>query len=225
MIEVSYIDHMNSDLSVANTARVSFDKETNWEEGHDADGPYYFLKDRDKRLINFLAREKHLLPFRHPQIQLHIKAPIFVFRQLDKHQVGFSTSEISRRYVTGEPEFFEPEYWRQAAPDKKQGSIDTPVEGLEGALHGRLNQVYGDVLDLYEALLGASVAPEMARIVLPQAMMTQQIKTGSLLGWHHLYKLRSSPDAQKEIRIVAEQIKEIVEQLFPVSWKALEENQ
>ena len=203
---VQLVSFSGDDLLVVNAARTSFDKQSDE------------LNEKDIKLINFLAREKHVLPFRHPQITLRIEAPIFVLRQLDKHQVGFSTSEISRRYITSEPTFFFPKEWRKKADNVKQGSSDETVEDV----------YWPDSVKFAEAqyfeLMKRGVCPEQARMILPQNMMTTQIKTGSLLGWHHLYQLRADPHAQKEIRDLAELIRGIIQPLYPISWKALSDN-
>lgn len=240
-IEVTLIDSLGNDLTVVNAARVSFAKKSDWEE----DGweetmeegsrvltlePKLKLPEKDVKLLNYLAKHKHYLPFRHPQISLHIKAPIFVFRQLDKHQVGFSTSEISRRYVDTEPEMFMPDKWRKRADNVKQGSSDEEVTSMRyGTLLTQTptqaaERLYEHALHTYEEMLDAGVAPEQARMVLPQAMITEQYKTGSLLGWHHLVSLRKDAHAQKEIQEVAIQIEEIMMGLFPKSWEALSSN-
>lgn len=238
MIEVSYIEHMGSDLSVVNAARVSFNKKSEWEEAGfeetvEEDSrvitlyPILKLSEKDTKLLNYLAKHKHFLPFRHPQVSLHIKAPIFVFRQLDKSQVGFSASEISRRYVDTTPEMFMPDKWRKRAENVKQGSSDEEVTSMRyGTLLTQTptqaaERLYEHALHTYEEMLDAGVAPEQARMVLPQAMITEQYKTGSLLGWHHLVSLRKDAHAQKEIQEVAIQIEEIMMNLFPKSWEAL----
>lgn len=180
------------------------------------------LSLRDIRLLNFLAREKHLLPFRHPQVSIHIKAPLFVLRQLDKHQVGFSTSEISRRYVSTIPEFYQPKDWRGKPVDKKQGS-DGVVKHSDHWVT-EIDIYTSFVLKMYSDMLEDGVAPEMARMILPQNMVSEQIKTGSLLGWWHVVKMRTAPDAQYEIRVLAKQIEEIASKLFPESWGALKKH-
>lgn len=235
---VRFMDKSGSDLLVVNAARCSFDKESEWVVKEDEENIWHELNDKDKKLINYLAKHKHVLPFRHPQITLRIEAPIFVIRQLDKHQVGFSTSEVSRRYIDSEPVFFAPDEWRERARDKKQGSGDKTIEHLGRAwlwdgeeefnpddkVSAAHEYLMLQSMYLYNSMLSANVAPEQARMVLPQNMMTTQVKTGSLLGWFHLYQLRSAPDAQKEIRDLAELIKDEIEYLYPESWKALEEH-
>lgn len=225
-MRVTYVDHMGSDLSVVNAARVSFAKK------HDE-----FDTDKDARLIRFLARNNHWTPFGHGSITIHVKAPIFVARQLAKHQTGLVWNEVSRRYVDTEPEFYEPEAWRARASDKKQGSSDKIVElgqfdcagaerdPNETGWTADLNESHGfimnDLLVHYEALLSAGVAPEVARMVLPQSAYTEWYWTGSLAAFARVCNLRLAPDTQKETRDIAKDIAGIIEPLFPVSWSAL----
>jgi thymidylate synthase (FAD) len=218
VIEVSYIEHMGTDSSVTNAARVSFAKRAS-----------EYSEEKNTKLLNYLAKHKHFLPFRHPQISLHIKAPIFVIRQIDKHQVGFSTSEISRRYVDTEPEMFLPDKWRKRADNVKQGSSDEEVKkvaymGYYYPVNKSAESLYHSAIDLYDRMLKAGVAPEQARMILPQAMITEQYKTGSLLGWFHLVSLRKEGHAQKEAQDLATQVEEIIAPLFPEAWKALATN-
>lgn len=218
-MKATYIDHMGTDLSVVNAARVSFGKKSDWdwevdkEEFPDyAGGLLAPLKEKDVKLINYLAKHDHWTPFGHTAITLHIKAPLFVARQLGKHQVGFVWNEISRRYVDDEPEFYVPEVWRGRSEDKKQGS-DGVVSNIG------INWDFS--LIIYSELLDRGVAPEQARMVLPQSTYTEWYWTGNLYGYASMYKKRISPDTQWETQQIAKQIGEIIEPLFPVSWKAL----
>ena len=208
---VTCIGHYGSDLLVTNAARVSFNKRKDEFDSGDHAGS-------DERLIKYLAREGHFTPFCHPHLTLHVKAPIFVARQLVKHQIGGTWSEVSRRYVDSEPEFYFPEVWRGRPVNAKQGSngevnimglCNTPQEFVEHALLG------------YQDMLNAGVAPEQARMILPQNMHTEWIWTGSLMFFTRVCRERLAPGAQQETREVAEQIAEIVAPLFPVSWGAL----
>lgn len=216
-MKVTYVDHMGSDLSVVNAARVSFSKKC--EE----------FQQKDAKLLHYLANHEHTSPFRHPTITLHVKAPIFIARQLGKHQVGLSWNEVSRRYVDSEPELYAPEVWRQKSEDKKQGSSDEPIEAFRllgfkwESTHEAYQRLEEHALTLYKDLVEADVCPEQARMVLPQSMYTEWYWTGSLLAFYHAYRLRSDPHAQKEVQDVAMQIKETIEPLYPVSWKALED--
>lgn len=277
-MEAVYIDHMGSDLSVVNAARVSFSKTSEWdvpqiwcEEGQGyIDGPK-ILKKGDERLINFLARGKtskewdalleeafhsqsadeleryledvrripqHFTPFTHTAITIRERVPIFVARQRFKHTVGFTYNEVSRRYVDDLPEFFEPLYWRGRSADKKQGSSDEiinvlfpgegysnipPVNDEDGSI--TVAQAYDEFIEhaqeLYSLMLEGGIAPEQARMILPQSMYTEYYVTGNLSSWARLYNQRMGKDAQSEITDLAKLIGPIIERLFPVSWKAL----
>lgn len=243
-MEVTYRRHMGDDLTVVDAARVSFDKESEWEQPachcgapsgscwsqsgsmgqrHVCDRGSSFLSDKDAKLINYLAKHNHWSPFAHTSIQLRVKAPIFVARQLVKHQVGGVWNEVSRRYVDSEPEFWFPEVWRGRPEGSiKQGSSGVldpkqPAMDIDIYTHDIVNKA---VL-LYNELLATGVAPEQARMVLPQNMQTEWIWTGSLMFWCRVCRERLAPGAQAETREIAEQIAEIVAPLFPVSWSAL----
>ena len=214
-MEVRLIDHMGSDLTVVNAARVSFAKESEWESIPFADGPIDgLLSDGDERLIKYLAKHNHWSPFGHASMQFHIKAPVFVARQLVKHQVGLVWNEVSRRYVDDEVEFYEPKEWRLAAENKKQGSSDETIEFSVAPTHEWCKQTY-------QNLLNAGVAPEMARMILPQSMYTEWYWSGTLYAFARVCNLRCKPDAQKETQMVADQIDVLAEELFPNSWEAL----
>lgn len=201
----------NGDLLVVNAARASFDK----EHGE-------FKDKKDTKLINYLAEHKHVLPFRHPSATLRITAPIFVLRQLGKSQVGYSWSEVSRRYISSDPEFFAPESWRLKADDVKQGSSALSLEGIEEAKVSSSYEEFCNIaLELYNSYLERGVAPELARIVLPQSMHTTTVTTGTMLAWHHMVMQRTDSHTQKESRDYAQAIDGIMEELFPVSWEAL----
>lgn len=210
MIKVTYVDHMGSDLSVVNAARVSFGKKSDWE-GFPVEKK---LSERDARLIAYLARENHKSPFNHAFATFHVKAPVFVARQLVKHEY-MPWNEISRRYVDEEPEFYMPDVWRGRSADKKQGS--------EGELRCpiRPEAMYRDALDHYKVMIDWGICPEQARMVLPQSMMTEWFWSGSLHAVAKMCSLRLKPDTQQETREVAIQIDEHMERLFPVSWKEL----
>lgn len=215
---VEYIDHMGTDLTVVNAARVSFDKESEWEniEGPE-DGRSKVLSQKDSKLIKYLAKHDHYTPFTHCMVTLRETVPIFVARQRFKHVVGFSYNEVSRRYVDDEPEFFIPDEWR-ARPEGsiKQGSgtesLPTP-DFFEGVV-SKANKLYNDMVE-------SGYSPEQARMVLPQSMMTSYYVTGSLAAWARAYKLRSEETAQKEIQDLAAKWNEIIGPLFPNSWRAL----
>lgn len=238
MIRATLIDSMGDDLRVANAARVSFDKESEWAPCVRTDGKPCecwgpaakdfwapmdcdhlggpgCLQDRDAKLISYLARHNHWTPFSHVQITLREDVPIFVARQRFKHMVGFTYNEVSRRYVDDEPTFYEPEVWRKRADNLKQGSSDEVIPVL--ALGGH----HDYCLAYYQDLLDEGVAPEQARMVLPQSMMTSYYTTGSLAAFARAYKQRIDPHSQKEIRDLAQQWDQIIRPLFPVSWAAL----
>lgn len=219
-MEATYIDHMGDDLRVANAARVSFAKH------HDtfttrAEAPV----GSDEGIIHYLATHDHWTPFSHAMVTMRERVPIFVARQRFKHMVGFTYNEESRRYVDDDPEFFTPDTWRKRAENKKQGSSD---EVLEGVGHDTVHDEYRGFLyqayTLYEMMLKEGVAPEQARMVLPQSMYTTYYCTGSLAAWARAYKLRTDPHAQKEIQDLAHMWDGIIRPLFPVSWPALTEN-
>lgn len=207
-MNVTYLDHMGTDLSVVNAARCSFGKRK------DA------FDDKDVRLLTYLAKHKHELPFAHPHVSFHFKAPIFVARQLAKHQVGFVWSEISRRYVKDEPELYWSSYWRRGAADIKQGSTDEAVE-LTYMESDDIRNAAKQAVGTYNRLLRLGVCAEQARMVLPQNAYTEWHWTGSLLGWSRVWGLRVKPDAQRETREVVEMIGPKLAELFPYSWKAL----
>ena len=211
MIRATYIDHMGNDLTVANAARVSFGKKSEMEDN--MWGPPY-LKDKDAKLIRYLAKHKHISPFGHCFASFHIKAPIFVARQLVKHKF-LRWNEISRRYVDDEPEFYVPDVWRGRSADKKQGS--------EGAVHTDADPEFVNhtALRVYKDMLEDGVAPEQARMVLPQSTMTEWYWSGSLDAFADMCNLRCKPDTQSETREVANQIDRKMIELFPVSWDAL----
>ena len=213
MIKVTYIDHMGSDLTVANAARVSFGKTSEMED--DPWGPPK-LKAKDDKLIRYLAKHRHISPFGHCFASFHIKSPIFVARQLVKHSY-LRWNEVSRRYVSDKPEFYEPKVWRGQSKDKKQGSEGVVDVGDWGDANWACLKAYNDLLDM-------GVAPEQARMVLPQSLMTEWYWSGSLDAFARMANLRCKPDTQAETRIVADQISEKMKELFPVSWDALTED-
>ena len=208
---------MGSDLSVVNAARVSFAKESELEWVEKENSPTMYeqtLSDKDKKLIGYLAKHDHWSPFAHASLQFRIKAPIFVARQLVKHQVGLVWNEVSRRYVDDEPEFYIPSEWRLKAEDKKQGSTDETIEyNIQGAIEF--------VTQTYKNLLSVDVAPEMARMVLPQNLYTEWYWSGTLMAFARVCNLRCKPDTQLETQQIAQQIDTLAKEKFPVSWGAL----
>jgi thymidylate synthase (FAD) len=224
-ITVTYKDVMGNDLTVVNAARVSFGKESkalSWY-GPDARPLIPVLSQPDINLINYLAKHKHMSPFGHAFASFHVKAPIFVARQLVKHKF-LRWNEISRRYVDDEPEFYEPDVWRGRSADKKQGSDGVVIiEGMDvGRLYGNPDYVSSEVcLRAYKFLLEQGVAPEQARMILPQSTMTEWWWSGSLDAFADMCKLRLKEDTQYESRLVAQMIDKEMSHMFPVSWKAL----
>ena len=212
MIEATYIDHMGDDLSVVNAARVSFGKKSELECIDMVKG-VYVLSHKDTKLIHYLAKHKHMSPFGHCFASFHVKAPIFVARQLVKHKF-LRWNEISRRYVDSDPEFYWPNTWRGRSEDKKQGS-DGVVEGED------IYEYNLACLNTYTRLIDKGVCPEQARMVLPQSMMTEWYWSGSLDAWSDMCLLRCASDTQEETQYVASKISLKMHELFPVSWTAL----
>lgn len=221
-MQVTYIDHMGNDARVVDAARVSFDKISQ-----------NYSSEQNDKLINYLAKHEHFTPFTHPQITVREKVPIFVARQRFKHTVGFSYNETSRRYVDSPPEFYTPKHWRSKPEGSiKQGSGNEIVHSLDWLFDSstkagltEINKVYRDFIRdttrFYEVLIGNNVAPEQARMILPQSMYTEYITTGSLAAFARSYKLRSDDHSQLEIRELAKRWDEIIRPLFPISWSAL----
>jgi thymidylate synthase (FAD) len=228
MIEATYIDHMGSDLSVVNAARVSFGKKSEpirWEYldlGHVSGDLLPVLKEGDVKLIQYLADHGHYSPFGHCFASFHVKAPIFVARQLVKHEY-LRWNEVSRRYVDDEPEFYVPEVWRGRSKDKKQGSDGISVwnHGQGTGYREHEYEVMQDVRVLYNRMLEQGVAPEQARMVLPLSTMTEWYWSGSLDAFANMCNLRLKPDTQFETRLVANSISIDMAKIWPVSWGAL----
>lgn len=227
-IKVEVLDFCGSDEAVANAARVSFSQFGEWNSI-----PEGYTKAKSDKLIAYLADHEHTSPFRHNSITVRCQAPIFLARQLMKHQAGLSWNEISMRYCDKPLGFFTPEQWR-SRPDKslKQGSGDGIVKTLNikdaaGGDWGCLpimdeysNHIHRSVL-LYEEMLANNVAPEMARMVLPQSMLTDWVWTGNLMAFSHVYNLRIKENAQVEARVFAKELGDVIQPLFPVAWQAL----
>lgn len=211
-MQVEYISHYGDDDMVASAARVSFDKDAS-----------NYTEEQNTRLIKYLANHEHNAPFFHPQITLRETVPIFISRQRFKHSVGFAYSEVSRRYVDDTPEFYQPDVWRKRAENVKQGSSDEVYNdddrGID--LEARLSYIYNDIQDLYSDMIDVGIAPEQARMVLPQSMYTSYYVTGSLYAFARAYLLRADPHAQKEIRDVAAEWDRLIRPHYPVAWSAL----
>ena len=208
MASVELLDVFGDDLTVVNAARVSFAKESTE------------MTDRDAKLVKYLADHNHVTPFFHPQARFRIKMPIFVAREWFRHQIGFARNEVSRRYVDSDPEFWMPEELRERDSNKKQGSKEVKIQ-YNGHCLTKMKKHQEESLELYKYLLEYKVCPEQARAVLPQSMITEFIETGSLAAYARLYKLRTDPTAQREIQELAACVGNLLEEKFPISWKAL----
>lgn len=211
-ITATLVDSMGNDLTTVNAARVSYGAES------------HEMTLRDEKLIEFLAKHKHITPFRHAQVTLRCKAPIFIARQLGKHQTGFSWNEVSRRYKDGEAievECFVPDVVF-GRPEKLMTQTAQPLpQDFASQVSEHISNVNAVAVREYAALIEMGIAPEQARMVLPQSMMTEWIWTGSLYGWASMYNQRSSEHAQYEVRLFAEEVNKIMSELFPICWKAL----
>jgi thymidylate synthase (FAD) len=206
---VELLDTFGNDLTVVNAARVSFHKEVDK------------MSPGDERLVNYLADHNHVTPFFHPQARFRIKMPIFVAREWYRHQIGFARNEVSRRYVDTEPEMYLPTCVRERDVKLKQGSKATEVP-LNDQAHSIIKETNELTNQAYKKLLLLNVAPEVARTILPQGMYTEFIETGSLAAYSRLCALRLDPSAQWEIRQYAAAVSSLMEEAFPVSWKALQ---
>jgi len=228
---VELVDSMGSDLTVCNAARVSFSKDTEWEIDEEAvarlrdSGSSYHsedvrkLGDRDVKLLKYLAKHQHWTPFAHPQITLRVKAPVSIRTQMFKHKQGFVENEISRRYVSFEPEFYTPQWRGKPTDGAKQGSDDF-IE-IKPEIQKTFDNMLEGCMRTYNDLLEAGVAPEQARFMLPQGMYTEWYWTGSLAAYARFYKQRIDTHAQYEVREYAKAIGVLISRLFPVSWKCL----
>ena len=219
-MEAELIDSSGTDLTVVNSARVSFDKESDWNKDIPATD-IKELKESDVKLINYLAIHNHFTPFTHCTITLRENVPLFVARQRFKHMVGFSYNEVSRRYVDSPPEFYEPKEWRRRASNAKQGSSNEIVDISKGAYMNEYQKALKSCEWTYKHLLRLGVCPEQARMVLPQSMYTSYYVTGSLYAFARAYNLRSDPHAQQEIQYLASLWDKIINVLYPASWSAL----
>ena len=206
---LTYVDHMGCDESVCDAARVSMNKTAD-----------LFTVTQNERLINYLARHNHWSPFSHCVLKVRVTAPIFIARQLAKHQVGFSWNEVSRRYVSSDPEFWTPDEFRDKADNVKQGSSNT-VNYYSQLYKTQLDTLCKQAASIYSDMLKDNICAEQARAILPQAMMTEWIWTGSLYAWSRMYNLRADSHSQVEVRSYATAIGSICDKYFPLSWRAL----
>ena len=232
--KVDLIDYMGTDLTVVNSARVSFNKESKWTidveaerrlketECHFTPDMINKLEEKDEKLIRYLAKHKHWTPFSHPQITFRIKAPVSIRTQLFKHKVGLTENEVSRRYVKDDPTFYIPHWRTQPLGGAKQGSEDFLADKDKSEFYDeQMQNLCRYSFDLYRELIDNGIAPEQARFALPQAMFTEWYWTGSLAAFARVCNLRLDEHAQWEVRQYAKAIGEIVQPLFPVSWKYL----
>jgi len=215
---------MGDDLTVVNAARCSFGKMKECKNfvdvvyglNNDKLAKIPILDKADEKLINYLAKHNHWTPMAHTSVQFHIKAPMFVVRQLGKHQVGLVWNEISRRYVDTDPEFYVPQSWRTRAENVKQGSSTTETVEYDITDHNNA------CLAIYKDMLSKNIAPEMARAVLPQNIMVEWWWTGSIAAFSRVCRLRLARDSQWETRQIATMISAECKKLFPVTWTALQ---
>jgi thymidylate synthase (FAD) len=205
---VELLEVMGNDLTVVNAARVSFNKESTE------------MTEADTKLIRYLAKNGHISPFFHPQVRLRLKMPIFVAREWFRHTIGFARNEVSRRYVDYKAETYDPLHLRARDPKLKQGSKPEDVEDNEKAAEF-IRRSHEQAIANYEGLMAMNVAPEVARMALPQSMYTEFIETASLYAYARLCKLRLDPHAQREIQLYAEAVDTALRKAFPVSWEAL----
>ena len=215
-MQAKLIDYMGTDVSVVDAARVSFRKKSESK----------VMSDGDTKLVRYLAKHGHFTPFTHATITIHEKVPIFVARQRFKHVVGFSYNEVSRRYVSDEPEFHYPREWRVRPESIKQGSTDETIKTFWNNPSAEpISQAYESVVmaakSCYNDMISSGVCPEQARMVLPQSMYTEYYVTGSLFAWARAYNLRIETHAQKEIQELAREWNLVIRPLFPVTWGAL----
>ncbi len=219
-IQVKYIHHAGSDLTTVNAARVSFNKKSAslGYSGVGDENMRPILHDKDKRLIKYLAKHNHTSPFNHAFMTVHVKAPIFVARQLQKHEY-MPWNEVSKRYTDDEPDFYEPDHWRDKSKDKKQGSGGKSQSQYFPNIY--VKEITEKALGDYKKMLTQGIAPEQARMILPQNMMTEWYWSGTLGAWAKMCNLRCKPDTQYETRIVGNEVSNIMLRYFPVSWEAL----
>lgn len=219
---VELLEVFGSDLTVVNAARVSFHKESFMEpvKGENGEVTGYKVSERDEKLIEYLAQHKHIAPFFHPQLRFRIRMPLIMTKEWFRHTVGFARNEVSRRYVTEAPNFFIPKKLRKRDVNVKQGSSQEIIETNDFEVE-KMREYCAKALEYYNYLLEIGVCPEQARLILPQSMYSEFIETASLSGYARLVSLRIAPDAQKEIQGYAQLISNLIEPVFPASWKAL----
>lgn len=207
-IKVDYIEHMGSDLTAVNAARVSYAKQKD------------VLDPKDEKLIKYLADHQHYSPFEHMFLTVKVRCPLFIRSQIVRHR-AFSYNEVSRRYTAENIEFYEPTQYRQQHDKSKQCS-DGHVDDLtNNKAMIKTQLIHKQCLDTYNEMLQMGVSREMARGILPQNLLTDFYMSGSLRNWIHFVKLRIDPHAQEEAQIVGRQCLDLLEEYFPISTKAL----
>ena len=190
-MKVELLEIFGNDDMVANAARVSFGKEAS-----------NYTVEQNEKLIKYLAEHNHTSPFRHPQLQYRITCPIYVERQLFKHQVGLTANSISGRYVDFKDNYYKIDYWRMQSKSSKQGS-----EGLiekQNEANVLQDMVVNVCQNVYQELISLGVAKEQARTILPLNLETTFIWTGSLLAYINFWKLRITKDTQAETMQIAQ---------------------
>lgn len=221
MISIKFVDKMGDDFRVFEAAKATL--------GGEEEGGFVRGETDPSRLINFLAREKHITPFCHPHVTFECEAPIAIARQLGKHQVGFRWNERSMRYKDSVIDVYIPDMFRGRPDNLHSGSADIDVSGQvvfgqDMSVEVLYRDAVAEALDSYTKLVEAGLAPEQARFVLPQGMITRWIWTGSLYGWYEVWRQRSSEHAQYEARLFASQLDTHMSSLFPIAWEALKGN-
>lgn len=209
---VNYVDHMGDDLRVVNAARVSLDRQSQFE----CDETGRWLLEEDEKLIADLAARKHISPFFHPQICLCISMPSYLGKVWWRSNVGVSRSEVFQRYVKASPKLHSPASWEGLGPDAKTRE---PEAASDFAV--RVEGLYRDAEALYEEALAAAIPADMAHMLLPQAQYTSWIETGSLYYFSRMFALHGRLGTQESLRAYADCIDRIASGLFPVSWRAL----
>ena len=207
-IKVEYVDHMGTDLTIVNAARVSFGNNK------------IVLEEKDKKLIKYLADHKHMSPFEHCQLSVKISCPLFIRSQIHRHRT-FAYNEISRRYTSKDLEFYKPKIYRNQSTDNRQASYGAIDEETQKVVEAEVEEIEQSCLGMYEALLSMGVCREQARGILPQNLMTEFYMTGNLRNWAHFVNLRLHPGAQGEVQEIAQKCKELLKQSFGYSAEVL----
>ena len=221
-IKAELLDWMGSDLDVANAARVSFNKESEYEYEELPAGEVlkFKLKESDEKLIKYLAKYDHWTPFAHTALKFRCSAPVPIRTQAFKHKIGMVENEESRRYISSTPEIYIPEFFRSKPEGNiKQGSGgEHPCSSL---LVAEYEELVNNCVKQYECMIGLGVCPEQARFILPQGAIVNWIWTGNLVSFANFYNKRTEATAQKEVQVLAESVGSKIKEIFPISWVAL----